>query len=351
MAIEYIGHKEQHLRRIVETVVQLTGGGSGQVADLFCGTGCVSAGFKSAGYKVIANDTLSMCVRMTETVLLNSGPPHFMGLQGKYKKLPHTSRYESVLAALNAAPPRVGFITKTYSPLAQRYEGTPRRYFTEANAKKIDGIRSLLKAWEPLLTRSENALLISDLIMAANAVSNVAGVYGGFLRQWKKRATDVLALKPRAFTSGSTLGHKVLSVDATALAESISPLVVYADPPYTKRQYAAYYHLPETIAIGDAPKVEGRTGLRPWAEKSSRWCHKRFASDELAQLVSRVRAPFLVLSYSEDGQISHADIIGILQRYGKCSYTEMPARRYKAAGGVHKGPTALERLYVLRRNA
>lgn len=351
MAIEYIGHKEQHLRRIVDTVVRLTGGASGQVADLFCGTGCVSGGFKAAGYKVIANDTLSVCVRMAETVLLNSGPPHFVGLQGKYKKLPNTSSYESILAALNAAPPRVGFITQTYSPLAQRYGGTPRRYFTEANAMKIDGIRSLLKKWEPMLARGENALLISDLIMAANAVSNVAGVYGGFLRNWKKRATDELSLKPRTFVCGSRLGHQVLSMDATDLAESISPLVVYADPPYTKRQYAAYYHLPETVAIGDTPKVDGRTGLRPWAAKSSRWCHKRFASNELNRLVSRVRAPFMVLSYSEDGQIPHAEIVSILQCYGKCSYTELPARRYKAAGGVHKGPTALERLYVLRRKA
>ena len=31
---------------------------------------------------------------------------------------------------------------------------------------------------------------------------------------------------------------------------------VYLDPPYTKRQYASYYHIPETIAYHDEPKVE-----------------------------------------------------------------------------------------------
>ena len=32
---------------------------------------------------------------------------------------------------------------------------------------------------------------------------------------------------------------------------------VYADPPYTKRQYAAYYHILETIAAGDRPLISG----------------------------------------------------------------------------------------------
>ena len=42
---------------------------------------------------------------------------------------------------------------------------------------------------------------------------------------------------------------------------------VYLDPPYTKRQYAAYYHVLETLAYGDEPEVSGVTGLRPWEGK------------------------------------------------------------------------------------
>ena len=38
---------------------------------------------------------------------------------------------------------------------------------------------------------------------------------------------------------------------------------VYLDPPYTKRQYAAYYHILETISLGDEPIVEGICGIRP----------------------------------------------------------------------------------------
>ena len=38
---------------------------------------------------------------------------------------------------------------------------------------------------------------------------------------------------------------------------------VYLDPPYTKRQYAAYYHILEAISLGDEPIVEGICGIRP----------------------------------------------------------------------------------------
>ena len=52
---------------------------------------------------------------------------------------------------------------------------------------------------------------------------------------------------------------------------------VVTRPADTKRQYAAYYHILETIAHGDEPVVEGITGLRPWKSKASDFCYKRRA--------------------------------------------------------------------------
>lgn len=52
--------------------------------------------------------------------------------------------------------------------------------------------------------------------------------------------------------------------------------LVYLDPPYTKRQYASYYHILETVALGDEPEVKGVAGLRPW---------KNLASDFATRLV------------------------------------------------------------------
>ena len=38
--------------------------------------------------------------------------------------------------------------------------------------------------------------------------------------------------------------------------------ILYLDPPYNARQYIANYHLLETVARYDSPKIKGLTGLR-----------------------------------------------------------------------------------------
>ena len=61
-------------------------------------------------------------------------------------------------------------------------------------------------------------------------------------------------------------------------AETVAPLIeadlCYIDPPYMKRQYAANYHIIETIARGDSPEAVGVSGLRPWRDQYSDFCSK-----------------------------------------------------------------------------
>ena len=80
---------------------------------------------------------------------------------------------------------------------------------------------------------------------------------------------------------------------------------VYIDPPYTKRQYASYYHLLETIAQEDEPTVEGVAGLRPWEQDASVFCYKLKAQTALLKLLNQITAEKVILSYSDAG---HANI-------------------------------------------
>jgi adenine-specific DNA-methyltransferase len=92
--------------------------------------------------------------------------------------------------------------------------------------------------------------------------------------------------------------------EITATAED----TVYLDPPYTKRQYAAYYHILETIAEGDSPVVSGITGLRPWEHKASPFCYKTRALKALISLVDSLPTPRILLSYSDEGHVSLSDL-------------------------------------------
>jgi adenine-specific DNA-methyltransferase len=352
MAIEFLGHKRSLLDFIVHVIRRETDSKPSTIADLFCGTGAVAAHFKKAGYQVTANDHLHWCSISAAAELFNDGAPAFDGIMSLIeptrRRLFEPSAYEDVLDFLNTLPPVDGFILRNYSPASSKFCGVKRMYFTEKNAGRIDAIRATIKKWEPLLTAGEKALLLSDLIHAANAVSNIAGTYGCYLKYWKPRALQPLLLNKASPTRGSKGPHHVFCQDANELAPQIKTSIVYADPPYTKRQYAAYYHILETISLGDEPAIEGSTGLRDWAEKSSPYCFRRKASNALVDLLSKVNCNHFFLSYSEDGQIPHEQVLAVLSNFGKPHFFETDHRRYKSSNLKHKGNQITERLYHLK---
>src|SRR5262249_25580516 len=139
-----------------------------------------------------------------------------------------------------------------------------------------------------LISPAENALLLADLMRAANQVANIAGTYGCFLKHWDKRAHRPIMLQ-RSQVTPSTQQHEVLCADAHEAARDRSFDVIYLDPPYTWRHYGAYYHILETIAAGDKPTVAGRTGLRPWEEFKSRYCDRTDSAVALAELIGSVK--------------------------------------------------------------
>lgn len=352
VTIEYIGNKAQVVSRLWSSMAAHLDRPPSTFADLFCGTASVSSFMRAKGYKVAANDTLRLCTTFAEATLLSEVPPEFDGLTragvvGGQK----SGRYLKLLGQLNVTPSLEGFMFRTYSPASEAHAGASRMYFTERNAAKIDGIRNQIRLWQPFLSPAEHALLLVDLVKATNRVSNIAGTYGCYLKEWKARALDEVALRPSELALGGPIGE-VHRLDASQFAHKLGADVVYADPPYTKRQYAAYYHVLETLVVGDEPAVTGSTGLRPWENESSDYCYRRKAPAALRNLVRGIPGtPDFFLSYNEDGQISHEEILEILGERGAVSVHEFQLRRYKSSRRVHKGEHVLERLYHVRMAA
>ena len=111
-------------------------------------------------------------------------------------------------------------------------------------------------------------------------------------------------------------GVEVCVGDANAVATKPED-VVYLDPPYTKRQYAAYYHILETLVAGDEPAVEGITGLRPWKDRASEYCYKRRALPAMLKLVRSLSARRILISYSNDGHIAISEMRAALNTIGE----------------------------------
>ena len=91
--------------------------------------------------------------------------------------------------------------------------------------------------------------------------------------------------------------------------------------------------------------------MREWQTKASEWCYKRRARAALHDLLEKLDSTrHFFLSYSEDGQIPHEEVISILAEFGKVQVFEKRSRRYKSSNRPHKDGAVIERLYHLRKN-
>jgi adenine-specific DNA-methyltransferase len=352
--MRFIGSK-QRLLTFLARAFESAGVNSGaRFGDLFSGTAAVSGLLKRMGFEVVANDNLRFCYYFAVAVLSNDREPTFSELRSSGilgEAAPpdlFPSTYEQVLTFLEALPGVTGFITEEYADDPDAPEAGHRRYFAAGNARRIDAIRGVIAGWASagLIGLSEESLLLSDLIRAANRVANIAGTYGCFLKHWEPRALSNLNLRRSTIAPGRGL-HTVYNADANSLARKLTFDAVYLDPPYTWRHYGAYYHIPETIAYGDRPFVTGQTGLRPWEASKSNYCDRERARSALTELIESLSTKHIFLSYSSEGLISHEEILETLRARGEPRVFEVRHRRYRSSdrGAAHN--EVRERLYYV----
>ena len=270
--------------------------------------GSVAEQAANLGWPVAINDHLTYAVVMSAARLTSVAEAPFEALGG----------YAAAVDNLNGLMGKEGFIWREYSPAAahQSAVGIERRYFSESNAARIDAVRTEIFDWHcaGLINETEQRVLVADLLGAANRVANIAGTYGCFLATWTAQSRGELSLRPRQLRVEPT-GIEARVGDVSDLAVR-SEDTVYLDPPYTKRQYASYYHILETITLGDAPVVEGVSGLRPWRHLASDFCYKRRALTALSTLIISMPAHRILLSYSSEGHVDLDDLTAALQGVG-----------------------------------
>lgn len=312
MGVRYIGSKA----RIADAILDLAGGpDGGRFVDAFCGTGSVAAEAASRGWRVTLNDALPSAVAMS------------IGATVGRQNVPFTrlGSYSQAIRELNAVPAVPGFLHAEYSPASAATAPVERRYFTEQNAARLDAMRSQIQIWQDAgyVTWLEHELLLADLIQAANKVANISGTYGSFLKNWSSSALRDVKIHERILPPRETDLAVVVGdvLDVPTTAED----TVYLDPPYTKRQYSAYYHVLETIHAGDSPKVGGVTGLRPWKDKASDYCYKTRALGAITSLVATTKARRILLSYSEQGHVPLDQLVEALGVTGPVTLHEVKA--------------------------
>lgn len=367
--IHYLGNKRRILGDVLEAI-DTVDPSRGTLVDLFSGSGSVSYG-ASFTRSVISVD-IQRYARVIAGALLSASPPLTTGELGtsyhvirdalRAAALPllklekaafaaahagdmaplshiiedgsligssqgHVSRHKTVRAATSstlASLADAGLAGST-SVALRHYGGT---FFSYEQAIEIDAIVGDIRTKKDF----SDVALAALLGAVSESVNTVGNQFAQPMRLTDKSGNLKLHLKSKVLRDRSAdvagryqlflsnylkaarspvSGHEAIQGDyrdvLPTLAERVS--VVYADPPYTRDHYSRFYHVLETLSVGDDPAIDatnldGGTGMSRGFYRSDRhqsdFCIKSKAPGAFGALfdsVSKLRTP-LVVSYS-----------------------------------------------------
>jgi len=339
--IKYIGSKRTLIPVILETVRRAADART--VVDLFSGTSRVGHALKAAGFRVLANDhnayaaTLARCYVQAdaEDVVADA---------------------HRLVAEFNALPGEPGHFTDTFC--------VKSRFFQPRNGARIDAIREAIaaKGLEPEL----EAVMLVALMEAADRVDSTTGVQMAYLKSWAARAHNDLELRvPDVLPRAAHGKGWATCLDAFEAAAALEGEIAYIDPPYNQHSYLGNYHIWESLVRWDKLDVYGIACKRiDVPERRSVFNSRPRFADAIERLLNTVRAPVLVVSFSNEGHLPRAEMERMLRSLwgGTANVTtiERDFKRYVGAqigifnpGGERVGTVShlrnKEYLYVVSR--
>lgn len=329
--MRYLGNKTK-LLNFIDFVMDKYNIEGEVFADLFAGTASVGDHMKNR-FKVYSNDFMYYSYVFSKAKLMNSEPPLFTCFRKKYGVSPF-----EWLNKREYIPSESTFIYNNYTLKANR------KFFTEKNALKIDGIRIDIEDFyqEKIISEAEYFFLLGSLLESVTKVSNTSGTYEAFFKFWESRASKDFIIEPLKMEKSLSVdsGNLSFNEDTNFLLRQISGDIAYIDTPYTTTQYASAYHLLETIARYDFPEIAGKTGRRQKNRKMSNYSRKQRAKDAFEDMFRQIQFDHVLISYSDQSIVPVEELIELASHFavnGEVKIEEVPYREYKNLNYSHKG--------------
>lgn len=242
--------------------------------------------------------------------------------------------------------PKEKYIALYYAPRSSSPDPEKERmFYTYSNALKIDAIREKIEEIYPIWNK-EKYLLVALLLYEAATHTNTSGVFkayhkgfGGHGKDALKRILGDIFLPYPVLEAKKAEEYRVFQKDALDLVQELDwekIAITYLDPPYNQHQYGSNYHLLNTIALWDKPKIDndfkisGKAGIRKdWIKTRSTFCYQEKAILSMQKLIQAIGSRYILLSYNTEGIIPIEVLLDILRQKGRVFLSTNPYKKYK----------------------
>lgn len=316
----YFGSKHSSAAQVAQLATQ---GFSGTTAaDAFGGLGTIGAVLKGNGFKVTTCDVLNLPNAFQHARIVCQSRPRFSRLRAATG----LKTSQDILEYLDTRRAERSWLVSEFS--------TQRQFFTHDNAVRIAGAWNAIKRWDDgrLLSESERKYLLASFLNSMDPCANTAGTYYAHLKHWHRKALKPFQMKWLPVQAG-VAGGQALVGDALEVLKGKRFDLLYLDPPYNRRDYSRYYHLPESLASLKRPNTNpgSASGVPMKVLDASPLIRRSAEASYLQELMSSVQWNRLVVQYCEGSEIPMAELRKMLSRAGKLQEYVLPALGYTTA--------------------
>lgn len=372
--ITYIGNKRSLLPFIkqgVEIVQKELNKEFLHCFDVFSGSGIVSRFLKSYASSITTNDLETYAKIISSCYLSNKSSINFDELEKIHSELVKSTTNEISTCELNNSCP--GFVSELYAPKDEdNVQFGERCFYTPYNAKYIDIIRQKITDEVPAELQK---FFIAPLLSEVSVHANTAGIFKGFYKNSRtgkgqfggngKNALERIKGKielPLPIFSNFECPSYIFQEDANTLILDETLYnhlpekefdLAYIDPPYNQHPYGSNYFMLNLIANYQRPDCEkiSRVSGIPKDWNRSSFNRKRDAAESFTNLVSSLRAKYLMVSFNSEGFISKNEMINILEKVGTVTVLDISYNAFKGSRNLkNRDIYVSEYLFIVKKH-
>ena len=354
--VTYIGNKRQLIEPIshaLERVQSELGKTKLQLFDGFSGSGIVSRLFKAYASRLVVNDLEAYARVISDCFLANRSETDLGAL-------------EAIVGAINASvdaghEDSAGFIERDYAPADDEcIQPGERVFYTRENARRLDHYRRLIGQENPC----HRSVLLGPLLSAASVHANTSGVFKGFHKDKHtgvgkfggSNADALTRIKGQIRLQVPVLSRfdadvEVHQDDTNKVVSEIGDLdLAYFDPPYNQHPYGSNYFMLNLLVAYEPPAETSRVSGIPTNWNRSLYNKKRHAFDQLSDIVERVDAKYVLLSFNNEGFVRPDELRSLLARIGRVEELQIKYNTFRGSRNLRQRRIHVtEHLYLVRK--